>query len=99
MAKRKLKSIAHHRNGVGGCPFYVAVIQEGRDKMLAVTFNDEPAHVRTAIFDLKLLADGNIKFGENSYRGDHYHQFMLDEIKKHEASFESGDTTNTQTKG
>jgi hypothetical protein len=29
-----------------------------------------------AAFDIKLLAQGNIKFGENSWRGDHYAEVM-----------------------
>lgn len=43
--------------------------EEKRD-MLAVVFPSN--EIMTAVFDMKLLAEGNITFGQNSWRGDHY---------------------------
>ncbi len=66
-----VKEIEYHRNGVGGAPFYVVLFwdeTEAKD-MMGVVFDDE-YHV--AVFDTNLLAEGNIRFGENSWRGDCY---------------------------
>ena len=62
---------AHHRNGVGGAPFKVAIVHDAeldRD-MLVVMFADQ---YYTAAFDLELLQERDIRFGSNSWRGDHY---------------------------
>lgn len=77
----KLKALEFHRNGVSGCPFYVGIVKEGTTRKIVITFDDEPSAVRTAAFDIDLLAENNIKFGENSFRGDHFHDFMLKQIK------------------
>jgi hypothetical protein len=83
----KVKELAYHRNGVSGLGFYCAIVKaEGRD-MLVVRFaqdgyddgktlDQRAGGVVCAAFDIKLLAQGNIKFGENSWRGDHYAEVM-----------------------
>ena len=70
--KLKIIAIAHHRNGVAGAPFDVALFKErGREGSLKVgILFDEPAHC--AILDIAKLAAGDIKFGSNSWRGDKY---------------------------
>lgn len=61
---------ARHRNGIAGEPFTVAIIKDvDGSKKLVVMFEQE-AH--TAVFDLALLAEEVIEFGENSWRGDEY---------------------------
>jgi hypothetical protein len=72
-ARMKLKIIdtAHHRNGVAGAPFDVVLFKVHRDfgTKVAILF-DEPGNC--AVLDVKLLAAGDIAFGSNSWRGDHF---------------------------
>lgn len=66
-------SKAMHRNGVGGAPFSVALVRDtsdGADRTMVVVMFDEPGH--TAVLDVDLTAAGDIAFGSNSWRGDHY---------------------------
>ena len=69
----KVLSADHHRNGVCGAPFQAVVFDGGPDghggrrRMFAVLF-DGPGTV--AVFDLDKLAEGNVAFGDNSWRGD-----------------------------
>ena len=69
----KVLSVAYHRNGVGGNGFYVVLFKEGRGKKasrkVGVVFCERG---NVAVFDVDLLAAENIKFGENSWRGDDY---------------------------
>jgi hypothetical protein len=95
MATKKVKTLTYHRNGVGGLGFYCAIVEdEGRD-MLVVRFvsydgkgenvvDESVGAIVCAAFDTKLLADGNITFGENSWRGDHYSDVMDAAIKQYQ---------------
>lgn len=69
----KIISKAHHRNGVAGAPFTVALVTGGPGEpgrtYLVVMF-DEPGY--TAVLDVDMAASGNVVFGENSWRGDHF---------------------------
>jgi hypothetical protein len=71
--KLTIIDIAHHRNGISGAPFDVALFEdhdptEGSRKV-AVLF-EAPHHC--AVLDVDKLAQGDIAFGSNSWRGDHY---------------------------
>jgi hypothetical protein len=88
--KHQLKEIAYHRNGICGEGFHVAIVESEIEpgdvrKMLCVTFGAHEEGTaggyRTAVFDLALLAQDNIKFGQNSWRGDHWHPFMCETVK------------------
>lgn len=71
---------SYHRNGVGGAPFRVAVVADPLedDVKLVIMFEDE---WHTAVLSLtQLQADGNISFGENSWRGDYYEVHLRDEL-------------------
>jgi hypothetical protein len=62
--------IERHRNGICGAPFHVVVFQdhgEESSRKVGIVF-DSPYHV--AVLDIAKLADGNIAFGSNSWRGD-----------------------------
>ena len=85
--KLKIIAIAHHRNGVAGSPFDVALFKErGRQGSLKVgILFDEPAHC--AILDVAKLAAGDIEFGSNSWRGDDYEPFLRDAITAHLQAF------------
>ena len=81
---RKLLSIDHHRNGVGGEPFYVALWEDRGQKFLVTYFYKDPSRCACAAVDVNLAAAGNIAFGENSWRGDHWQDAMLWAIKQHD---------------
>jgi len=70
--KLTIIDIAHHRNGICGAPFQVALFEdqgpEGSRKV-AILF-DEPRYC--AVLDIAKLAAGDIEFGSNSWRGDNY---------------------------
>jgi hypothetical protein len=72
----KVRHIAYHRNGVGGAPFHVAIFDEDdgarpddQGRMVGIVF-ETPNHC--AVLDISKLANGDIAFGSNSWRGDAY---------------------------
>jgi hypothetical protein len=70
--KLKILDTANHRNGICGAPFAVVLFEDkGREgsRKVAVLFDHE-AHC--AVLDVDKLAAGDIAFGSNSWRGDHY---------------------------
>jgi hypothetical protein len=70
--KLRIIGIAHHRNGVCGAPFDVALFEDqGREtgRKVAILFA-EPHHC--AVLDVPKLTAGDIAFGSNSWRGDQY---------------------------
>lgn len=75
LSKHKVISHDYHRNGVCGAPFNVCVFvdsETGR-RMVGVVFASE-GHV--AVLDIDLLNANNVAFGENSWRGDHFEDFL-----------------------
>lgn len=83
--------VAHHRNGVGGMPFHCVIFdkeEDGKtDRMIAVRFPDDKGSFsqepRIAIFDIALLYESVIEFGDNSFRGDHFVDDIDKAIKAH----------------
>ncbi len=76
----KIIDIAHHRNGVSGAPFDVALFKDrGREgsRKVAILF-EEQGHC--AVQDVAKLAAGDIAFGSNSWRGDDYEPDLKDAI-------------------
>lgn len=67
---RTVEALDYHRNGVGGNGFHVVLFTdtEGR-RMLATVFQDDGD---ISVLDRDLLAAGNIRFGENSWRYENY---------------------------
>ena len=89
--KLKIVSVAHHRNGISGEPFYAVLFRDSRKGplMLATVFREEPekwADLRCAVLNVELAAAGNIRFGENSWRGDYYYPALLAAIVAYEES-------------
>ena len=88
----KVISVAHHRNGVGGMPFYVVLFECGEmnQTMVAVSFEDDEGegyqNPRVAILGVDLLAKNDIAFGSNSWRGDRYASFVRGAIEKYNAA-------------
>ena len=79
MKIENISAPAFHRNGVCGEPFQVCTFtmhenNEPPRRMVAVRFADDAPHgnPRIAVFDLDLLAQGEIRFTFNSWRGDHF---------------------------
>jgi hypothetical protein len=74
--KLKIISTAHHRNGVDGAPFDLVLFKdhgpEGSRK-IGVLF-DQPHHC--AVLDVAKLAQGDIAFRSNSWRGDQYERHL-----------------------
>lgn len=69
-----------HRNGVGGMPFHVALVDDPNegDTKLVIMFEAEG---HTAVLSLdKLIESEDISFGSNSYRGDRYEEALRDEL-------------------
>lgn len=83
--------VAYHRNGVGGEPFYCVIFDNTEDgktnRMLAVRFADDEGegyqNPRIAVFNIALLHESVIEFGENSFRGDHFADDIDQAIKTH----------------
>ena len=91
-AIQTVKTLAYHRNGMSGLGFHVGIVKE-RDgdemrEMLVIRFPKETdlatGQVVCAAFDLAKLADKEIAFGLNSWRGDHYHVVMDQAITKNQ---------------
>ncbi len=79
--KIKIIDIAHHRNGICGAEFEAIVFHDAAEgRMLGIVFK-EPFHV--AVFNIDKLTTGNIKFGDNSWRGDRYEPFLRRAIARH----------------
>ena len=74
--------IARHRNGICGAPFH-AVLFESKEQpgstMLGVVFD---AKDYVAVFDVEKLGQLNIRFGENSHRGDAYEAALRNAINQ-----------------
>jgi hypothetical protein len=73
---------AHHRNGISGVPFWVIKFkftQDGKTmNMLGISFYGDDCY--TAVFDLDKLAQGEIRFFRNSWRGDNFAPFIEAEV-------------------
>ncbi|RPJ36895.1 MAG: hypothetical protein EHM35_07345 [Planctomycetaceae bacterium] len=80
MEKIKVLAIDSHRNGIYGQPFSV-VLFEWRDdgkarRMLGIELGEEAEKdlgaAPTFVVDVDMAAAGNVEFGHNSWRGDHF---------------------------
>ena len=76
----EIMDAAHHRNGVAGMPFKVALVDDpdNDDVKLIVMFEKEGY---TAVLSLQRIIDEeDISFGSNSWRGDQYEAVLRDEL-------------------
>jgi len=77
-----IEAIQYHRNGISGAPFHVLLFRDPQQgRMLGIVF-EQSHHV--AAFNLDKLALGDIAFGSNSFRGDHYEPYLRAAISQHE---------------
>jgi hypothetical protein len=81
--------IAFHRNGIGGAPFDVALfVDHGPDGTRKVAILFETPH-HCAVLDVDKLAQGDIAFGSNSWRGDQYEPHLRKEIVKRQCTIDA----------
>jgi len=79
--KLTIIDLAHHRNGICGAPFDVILFEDAGpegSRKLAILFEQE-AHC--AVLDVDRLVQGDIAFGSNSWRGDHFEQPLRKAIR------------------
>ena len=70
MKIHRIIDIDFHRNGISGAPFHVVLFDDKgpeASRKVGIVF-DSPHHI--AVLDVAKLAEGNITFGQNSWRGD-----------------------------
>ena len=70
--KLKIIHTAHHRNGVHGASFDLVLFKDRGpecSRKIGILF-EQPHHC--AVLDVAKLAQGDIAFGSNSWRGDEY---------------------------
>jgi len=80
--KISILNIDYHRNGVCGAPFHAIVFRDtGRQSSVKIGVVFEQRH-HIAVLDIGKLADGDIEFGSNSWRGDHYEPLLREAIEK-----------------
>jgi hypothetical protein len=81
--KLTIIDIAHHRNGISGAPFEVALFEDHEpaagSRKVAILFE---GRYHCAVLDVAKLAQGDIAFGSNSWRGDHYEPDLRKAIAK-----------------
>ena len=65
-----IRSAEYHRNGVGGVGFYAIVFDSTEDGTMVAALFQEAGFC--AVLQLDKLAAENVRFGENSWRGDEY---------------------------
>lgn len=76
-----VEQIERHRNGISGAPFDVILFRDADEgRMLGIVF-DAGYHV--AVLNLDRLAQGDIAFGSNSWRGDRYEPALRRLITTH----------------
>lgn len=78
--------VDYHRNGVSGRGFYVVAfdtIVSGQTRHFVATMPSDPEWGECFVLDRDMLAEGNITFGQNSWRGDHYMPGVIDAVNAH----------------
>jgi hypothetical protein len=77
--KLQIVDADHHRNGVAGLPFKVAVVDDANESDIKLVIMFE-AEGHTAVLSLNKLMEEDISFGSNSYRGDLYEAALRSEL-------------------
>jgi len=92
--KLRIENIQHHRNGISGAPFHALIFRDPDEgRMLGIVF--QPEH-HVAVFNLDKLALGNIAFGVNSWRGDHYEPHLRQAIAERERTLDAESPSGTE---
>jgi len=82
----KIIDTAHHRNGISGATFDLVMFHDGDSRKVAIPF-EAPHHC--AVLDVDKLAQGDIAFGSNSWRGDQYEPHLRKAIVKRQRAIEA----------
>jgi hypothetical protein len=72
-------ALDYHRNGISGAPFHVLLFRDGQSLKLGIVF-EQPGHC--AVLDVQKLAEGDIAFGSNSWRGDWFEPALRRAIRE-----------------
>jgi len=69
-----IESIAYHRNGICGEGFHAVTFTWQNRPMVGIVFgaDEDDFNPRVAVLDRKLTGEGEVGFGINSWRGDHF---------------------------
>ena len=97
MKLKQIIAIGHHRNGVCGTPFNVVLFHdtdEPRRRKVAILFELQSC---CAVLDVDKLAAGDIAFGSNSWRGDHYEPLLRHAINEHRQGQSEGDCQHAES--
>jgi hypothetical protein len=96
MKLKQIIAIDHHRNGICGSPFDVALFEdtEAAGRKMAILF--EPRY-SCAVLDVDRLAAGDIAFASNSWRGDVYEPLLREAIKQHRQQQSGGDCPDAES--
>ena len=87
--KLAILDTAHHRHGICGAPFDVALFEDhGPEGSRKVAILFDAAH-HCAVLDVNKLAAGDIAFGSNSWRGDQYEPHLRMEIAKRQHAIDA----------
>jgi len=90
--KIKILEKEYHRNGVSGVGFNVVKFKDPDEgEMVGIVF---PTKGCVAVFNLEKLAQGDIEFGSNSWRGDIYETQLRAAIRDPEGDEEVEETTS-----
>ena len=84
--KISVLNIDYHRNGIAGAPFHAIIFRdtgENSSVKIGIVF-EQPWH--TAVLDIAKLADCDVEFGSNSWRGDQYEPQLRKAIKTNHAA-------------
>lgn len=73
---KKVIDVAYHRNGISGTGFHVVLFidRETKQKMIGVVVTGDNNPHNAFVLSVDKLADDDIAFGSNSWRGDNYSQ-------------------------
>lgn len=80
MTELKIVDVAFHRNGVGGVGFYAVLFDDKENGRMVASLFDSPGYC--AVYQVEMLSNGDVKFGSNSWRGDHYESQLRPAVKK-----------------
>ncbi|WP_165064002.1 hypothetical protein [Paludisphaera rhizosphaerae] len=83
-------NIAYHRNGIAGMPFHAVVFRDaGEEASVKIGVLFEHSH-HCAVLDIAKLADCDVEFGSNSWRGDVYEPHLRKAAAKFEKARAEG---------
>lgn len=77
---KKVIDVSYHRNGIGGIGFYAILFDNPKQGRMFAALFDEDGYC--AVSKISMLADNDIAFGSNSWRGDCFEAELRPLVKK-----------------